>query len=194
MSQRQKKRGGKKNNNIYLKSIINRCVLLKYTNLGSNLDATLLKSLEKNISGICVEEGFIRPNSLNILTYSNGVIKGEDVQFDIVAECDICNLSAGVVINCIVENITKAGIKAKINDEYDPLIIFVARDHNYLNEDFDKIQIGSEISVKILGQRFELNDIQISVIGKLFNLNDKPKIKLSEDTNIQEPNIEVLSE
>ena len=193
MSQRQKKRGGKKNNNIYLKSIINRTILLKYTNLGSNLDTSLLKSIERNISGICIEEGFIRPNSIKILTYSNGVISGENVQFDVVVECDVCNLSAGATINCFVENITKAGIKAKINDDYDPLIIFVARDHNYLNEDFDKIEIGSEILVKILGQRFELNDTQISVIGKLNNHNDKPKITLSKEVALEEPNVEILS-
>ena len=193
MSQRQKKRGGKKNNNIYLKSIINRTILLKYTNLGSNLDTSLLKSIERNISGICIEEGFIRPNSIKILTYSNGVISGENVQFDVVVECDVCNLSAGATINCFVEYITKAGIKGKINDDYDPLIIFVARDHNYLNEDFDKIEIGSEILVKILGQRFELNDTQISVIGKLNNHNDKPKITLSKEVALEEPNVEILS-
>ena len=95
-------------------------------------------------------------------------------------------MSQGVVINCIVENITKAGIKAKINDEFNPLIIFVARDHNYLNEDFGKIENGSEISVKILGQRYELNDNQISVIGKLNSINEKPKLSLSDEVILSE--------
>lgn len=187
MSQREKKRrGGKKNNNIYLKSILNRTIFLKYNNLGSNLNDTIKKVIENNIGGICVEEGFIKPNSCNILTYSNGVISGNKVQFDVVIECEICNMSQGVIINCIVENVTKAGIKAKINDEYNPLIIFVARDHNYLNEDFGKIENGSEISVKILGQRYELNDNQISVIAKLNSVNEKPKLSLSNEVLLSE--------
>lgn len=187
MSQREKKRrGGKKNNNIYLKSILNRTIFLKYNNLGSNINGSIKKIIEGNIGGICVEEGFIKPNSCNILTYSNGVISGDKVQFDVVIECEICNMSQGVVINCIVENITKAGIKAKINDEFNPLIIFVARDHNYLNEDFGKIENGSEISVKILGQRYELNDNQISVIGKLNSINEKPKLSLSDEVILSE--------
>lgn len=182
MSQREKKRrGGKKNSNIYLKSVLNRSLLIKYNNLGSNLNDTLSSLIEKSIGGICIEEGYVKPKSINILTYSNGVVKGDKVQFDVVLECEICNLSQGTIINCIVENVTKAGIKANVNDDYNPLIIFVARDHNYLNDDFSKIEIGAEISVKILGQRYELNDTQISIIGKLESFNDKPKLSVSQE-------------
>ena len=44
-----------------------------------------------------------------------------------------------------------------------------------------------------MGQRFELNDTQISVIGKLNNHNDKPKITLSKEVALEEPNVEILS-
>jgi hypothetical protein len=41
----------------------------------------------------------------------------------------------------VAKNITKAGIRAEVEDEYTPLIIFIARDHNYLNKLFSNIQI-----------------------------------------------------
>ena len=183
MSQKSniKKRGGtKKNLNIYNKSILNRSIAIKFNNLNNKLNENLLKIVSSQISGICVEEGFICPDTIKLLTYSNGVVNGEFVNFDLVLECEICNLSEGQIINCIVENITKAGIKAKVDDEFDPLIIFIARDHNYMNELFSKIDIGSQISVKVIGQRFELNDKQISIIARLNNI-EKVKLNVTSD-------------
>lgn len=178
----KKKAGGKKNLNIYNKSILNRTIAIKFNNLNNKLNEVLLNKISSELSGICVEEGFICPNSLKLLTYSNGVVNGEFVYFDLVIECEICNLSEGQMINCLVENITKAGIKAKVDDDYDPLIIFVARDHNYMNELFSKIEVGNIISVKVLGQRFELNDKQISIIARLNNI-EKQKLNVISDSN-----------
>ena len=59
MSQREKKRrGGKKNNNIYLKSILNRTIFLKYNNLGSNLNDTIKKVIENNFGFSFTEFNF----------------------------------------------------------------------------------------------------------------------------------------
>ena len=53
--------------------------------------------------------------------------------------------------------------------ENNPLIIFVARDHNLLQDKYSNINEEDEILVKILGIRYELNDNFISVIAKLIN-------------------------
>ena len=76
-------------------------------------------------------------------------------------------------INCVAKNITKAGIKAEIDtyseEEKSPLIIFLARDHNYLIKKFSNININDKIRIRVIGQRFELNDEYISVLGELSN-------------------------
>ena len=59
-------------------------------------------------------------------------------------------------------------------------MIFIARDHHYNSQKFSQINVDNEIKVKVLGQRFELNDPFISVIAELYeskDLIDKSKSK-----------------
>ena len=46
----------------------------------------------------------------------------------------ICLPIEGMLIDCVAKNITKAGIKAEIDADVTPVIIFIARDHHYSNE------------------------------------------------------------
>jgi hypothetical protein len=48
---------------------------------------------------------------------------------------------AGMLLNCVAKNITKAGIRAESHDnEPSPFILFVARDHYFSNDYFNSIQ------------------------------------------------------
>ena len=76
-------------------------------------------------------------------------------------------------LSCIVKSITKVGIRAELNETYNPYLIFVARDYNYNNEEFSKINLNDIINVKVIGQRYELNDSFISVIGELLQIDNK---------------------
>ena len=109
----------------YSKMLITRKLSVNYIHIGSNIKQTLEKLLSKNIEGKCVVEGYIKSNSINILTYSSGLIVENNVLFDIAFECDVCTPVEGMHINCISKNITKAGIRAEIigqrfelNDKY----------------------------------------------------------------------------
>ena len=71
-------------------------------------------------------------------------------------------------ISCAVNNITNAGILAHIDEgEYSPLKIFIARDHHYNIPYFSELKEKDIIMVRVIGQRFELNDPFVSVIGEL---------------------------
>ena len=48
-----------------------------------------------------------------------------------------------------------------------PVIVFIARDHHYQSKYFSSKQEGDNIVVKVIGQRFELNDKYISIIATL---------------------------
>jgi hypothetical protein len=73
----------------------------------------------------------------------------------------------------VAKNITKAGIRADSADAVpSPVIVFVAKDHNYNNDLFSEIKEGDKFNVRVIGQRFELNDKYVSIIGELV----KPKI------------------
>ena len=161
--------------------IINRKVFILMKNIGSNIKAIMLKMINGDIAGKCIKEGYIKPNSISIITHSNGIQESDYIKFDVVIECLVCNPVEGQNISCKVVNITKAGIRASIDDDNDPLVIFIARDHSYLNKNFSNIKDDQEIIVRVIGQRFELNDKNISVIGELVESKNKPqKISISK--------------
>ena len=174
-SKKSRPRKSRKDNKLYTNIIITRKVNIPMINIGSNLKLNMLKLIENQIAGKCIMEGFVKPNSIEIMSYSNGIQENETIKFQVVFQCLVCNPSEGQLITCVAKNITKAGIRAEVDDENNPLIIFVARDHNYLSKSFSNTKEGQEIVVRVLGQRFELNDKNISVIADLVEGKNKNK-------------------
>ena len=159
----------KKNFDIYKNSIINQQVYISIMNVNKNIKETLRNTIAKNIEGKCISEGYVKPESVQIITYSSGVIKESDILFQVVLECKVCCPVEGMHIICVAKNITKAGIRAELNEENSPVVIFIARDHNYLSKTFSSIQENEEIKIRVIGIRYELNDKYISIIGELIS-------------------------
>tara|TARA_B100000035_G_scaffold32821_2_gene24950 strand:- start:3938 stop:4489 length:552 start_codon:yes stop_codon:yes gene_type:complete len=169
------------------KSQLTRKIQIHMSLIGDNIMQLLRKKLTLDLEGKCSIEGYVLPNSIEVITYSSGSLVKSNVEFTTVFECSIINPVEGMLINAVAENITKAGIKAKVPGEYSPLVIFIARDHNYSNQKFNNIKENDEILVKVIGQRFELNDTYISVIGEVVEKkiekkkrSTKPKLILKD--------------
>ena len=152
---------------IYTAILLTRKIRIPFQIIGRNVKDTLEHILSKMVEGKCMAEGFIRPGSVKILTYSNGYLHGKHAIFDVVYECQSCSLVEGVVFKCVVKNITLAGIRAVLNEPKSPVVVFVARDHHFDRPDFTRIQEEEEIRIRVIGQRFEIGDEAISVIGEL---------------------------
>jgi len=171
-----------KQNNLYNNIISTKKIIIPMSNIGINLKANMLKLIENEISGKCNDDGYIKPDSIQLISHSNGIVEKDYVKFEVVFECLVCNPVKGKIINCVAKNITKAGIRAEVNDENNPLIIFIARDHNYLNKSFSNIKENEEITVRVIGQRFELNDKDISIIADLVDIKKKnTKLVINEE-------------
>lgn len=152
---------------IYTTILLTRKIQVPFRIIGRNVKDTLEHILSKTVEGKCSAEGFIRPNSVKILTYSNGYLYGKNAIFDVVYECESCSLVEGVVFSCMIKNISLAGIRATLNEPKSPVTVFIARDHHYDRADFTRLQEEEEIRVRVIGQRFEIGDESISVIGEL---------------------------
>ena len=194
-NKKTRSRKSKKENKLYSNIIITKKVSIHMSNIGANLKENMLKIIENDISGKCIAEGYIKPKSIKILSFSNGIQESDTIKFQVVFECYVCNPSEGNLITCIAKNITKAGIRAEVNDENNPLIIFIARDHNYLNKSFSNINEGQEIIVRVIGQRYELNDKNISIIANLVETkNRSKKLDISEtEENFDDISIDNLN-
>ena len=105
-----------------------------------------------------LNEGYIRPNSIVIVSYSAGVISGNTVTFNVLFECLVCRPVEGMRFRAVVKNVTKAGIRAEINEVKSPVVVFIARDLHYKSAQFSKLKEGDDINVRVIGIRYELND------------------------------------
>jgi len=158
---------------VYHRSIISKKVILNINNVGGNLKEIIEKKITYDIEGKCITEGYIKPRSVAVINYSSGrVTNGNNITFDAVFECDICLPVEGMKIECMAKNITKAGIRAEINvseveDETSPVVIFIARDHHIENKHYNNVSENDTINVRVIGQRFELNDKYITIIAEL---------------------------
>ena len=162
------KRFEKKYSSIYSKCLITRSISIPITAIGKNIQETIEKNISILFENKCIAEGFIKKGSSRVITYSSGVIKSTNVIFEVVFEAMTCCLVEGTLVNCVAINITKAGIRAESSDEIpSPITVFITRDHHYMMEAFSNVKEGDRIMVRVIGQRFELNDEYISVIGEL---------------------------
>tara|TARA_B110000495_G_C22998894_1_gene589277 strand:- start:918 stop:1475 length:558 start_codon:yes stop_codon:yes gene_type:complete len=168
---------------IFMKNILTRKIILPFQSVGSNIKENIIKILEKESYNKCSKEGYIKNNSINILSYSSGVVEENHVVFDISFECDVCHPVEGQLIKCQVQNITRAGIKAVyVKEKKSPIIVFIARDHHYSNDGFNKLKENDNITIKVIGIRYELNDEFISVLGELRQkIKSKSKVTIIEE-------------
>ena len=158
---------------IYSRCLITKNISISITSIGKNIKETIEKVIAFNFEGKCLVEGYIKPKSSKIITYSSGLVeRGINISFEVVFECEICFPVEGTLVSCVAKNITKAGIRAESADEIpSPIIVYLARDHHYNNTQFSEIEVNDTFNVRVIGQRFELNDKYVSIIGELV----KPK-------------------
>jgi hypothetical protein len=168
---------------VYSPCQITKNIILPITAVGKNLLQTLENTITKMVGGKCIVEGYVKPETIRVITFSSGVVKGENIIFDVVFNCEVCYPVSGMKFNCIAKNITKAGIRSESADEQpSPYILFIARDHYYANEYFNSIEENEKFVARVIAQRYELNDKYISIIAELvpplkeFKQNTKPTL------------------
>jgi DNA-directed RNA polymerase subunit E'/Rpb7 len=159
------------NHNIYSKSVLSRKLCIPITQYGRDLISIFQKRLIVEIEGKCIEEGYIKPRSTQILSYSSGMVRDSNIIVNLIFECSVCHPVEGMLIACVIKNITKAGIRCEIDLQKSyhesPVIIFLAKEHNYKLELYNDVNEGEHIQIKVIGQRYELNDKFISILGTL---------------------------
>lgn len=167
----------KRHQGIYMQNVLVRKVHLDINEIGGNIAANLEKKLRREIESKCIKEGYVKPRSTKVLSYSCGVLRSNKVEFVVTFECLVCRPVEGMkIFKCVAKNITKAGIRAELRtegDEPSPIVVFVARDHHYDNKYFATIKEEDEINVRVIGQRYELNDTYVSIIAEILEPKEK---------------------
>ena len=171
---------------VYTNNLLTRKVHLPFQFVGQNLKQLLETQIKKDIEGKCSVEGYIKPDSTKITSYSSGLVQANLIVFEVVFECLVCCPVEGQKIKCVVKNLTQAGIRAESNENPSPIVVYLSRDHHYNNTYFSTVKENDEITIRVIGQRFELNDDQVSVIGEII----EPKAdKYKKDTIKKKPKL-----
>jgi DNA-directed RNA polymerase subunit E'/Rpb7 len=152
-------------------AIIARLITLPMTAVDKDLDSTIERVVKTKYEGKCIAEGYVMSDSVRVSARDAGRIDGHHVHFKLAISCDICLPTEGMIVSCIAKTVTTtAGVRAEIATDPSPLVIYLARDHHQQREDYNDIKVGDQLKVKVIGQRFEMNDPYISVIGQLLDI------------------------
>lgn len=179
---------------VYLRSILTSKIYLHVTEIGKELEKNLERKLIDKVANRCIQEGYVSPKDITIISRSSGSVNINSVMYHVVYECDIAHPVEGMLISSKVKTITKAGIHAEVVDNNGniPVTIFVARDHNLKSNAFN-VSEGEIINTRVIGIRYELNDPYVSVIASIETINvnntDTKNIKkrIGGNTNENDP-------
>ena len=174
--EKKRKKDFNKKKDIFTTMIGEDNLVLPVTSIGKRLKEKISTNLSLKLEGKCNRNGYIKNGSVRIVNYSNGLLVNGNVKYKIVYEAYVCNPVEGHLIECNVTNVTKAGIKAEVTDGNDvPLVIFIARDHHHQDKEFLSVKENDNITVRVVGTRYELNDSYIAIIGELIKQKKQRK-------------------
>jgi DNA-directed RNA polymerase subunit E'/Rpb7 len=156
---------------IYSSCLLTRTIELPISlfSRGKSISEEINDYIVSHYEGKCSVEGYIKPGSTKVITYSSGIItKGDMVSFEVMFECSACYPVEGMTLSCRVKETSEAGITAESNEETpSPILAFIIKDHHARNAVFSSVRKDDLILIKVIGQRFQLNDKYVSIIGEL---------------------------
>ena len=157
---------------IYVECLLQEKIIVNAKNLNSNIGDYINKYMKERIENKCINEGFIKEDSINIINRSVGSIKNSrfygEVSYDILYKAQICNPVVGNVIDCKVKFVNKLGLLGNNG----PLVIIVGKQFHKNSGILDKINVDDIVKVEVIAKKFSLNDKEIKVIAKLYNVNE----------------------
>ncbi len=175
------------NTNIYFRSILRKKIIVDAKYLNERIDDYIHEYLKNKMEGKCIDEGYVKPESVRIIKRSAGVLLGSrftgDITYEVAYTADLCNPYEGNIYDCKVKFKTKAGIMG-----YNGPLSFIVGKQFHENEidAFESIKVGDMIRVYVLGKSFSVNDKEIQVVGKIHGIENKKNKKINKKENVVE--------
>ena len=160
---------------LYVQQTLDKMVYISANDLNSDIDKNINLKLNNDLNGICIKEGFVKPNTIDIILRSEGNMKISNfkavVYYNIKYNVMICNPIEGQLIDCMVSEVNKSNITCYIeSEETSPLNIFLSKQHHLGNDEYAKIKSGDKIKIRVLAKKFQYLDKQILVIGQFLEI------------------------
>jgi DNA-directed RNA polymerase subunit E'/Rpb7 len=158
------------NDSIYRITKLKENIHLTPKDINKNINDIVLNKLKKKVEGKCIQEGFIRKDSVKVLSRSLGVMNNSNfesgVHYIVVFTAEVCSLNNGQVIEAEVENIDKSQVISYIGNSNDsPVEIYMFKHHHVGNSEFASLSKGDIVKIKVSCSKYDFNDKQIVAIG-----------------------------
>jgi DNA-directed RNA polymerase subunit E'/Rpb7 len=149
----------------------------------------ILKKLKEKVEGKCTKHGYIEEDSIEIYKITPGVIDIASlcgmIIYDVYFNAKLCNPVIGNIIKAHVKNTNRFGVLLEAKPVMD--IIIAKNSINIQSEiDLETVKIDQELTIEIIGKKFELGDKRITIIGKVIKDVVLPVKKLSSATVLDE--------
>ncbi len=151
---------------LYTKMNIQKIISVEFSKNEPNMDYYFITYARNHLEGKCNKNGYIRPKSTKIVSYTAPRLKENSCIYDVTYSCEICNPDIDEIYKCKIMKLAKIGIRAFISSNNNPIVFYISREHNP-NVNFDDYKEGDMLDVKIIGKRFQLNDPYIEVIAEI---------------------------
>jgi DNA-directed RNA polymerase subunit E'/Rpb7 len=151
---------------LYLPSLKHESLAVPFEHAGRNMESYFTSYAQEHLEGRCWKEGFVRPGSSKVVSYSAGRLQGTTIEYNVLYQVQVFYPYEHMEVECVVRQINKIGIRATVRERQNPLVAYVTREHN-ADLDFSLYKQGQLIRVKVLGHRFESGDPTIAVLAEI---------------------------
>ena len=151
---------------LYVISLKYESLVVPFEQAGRNMESYFVSYAQDHLEGRCWKEGFIRPGSSKVMSYTAGRLQGTSIEYNVLYQVHVFYPYEHMELECIVRQINKIGIRATVRENQNPLVAYVTREHN-ADLDFSRYKPGQLIRVKVLGHRFEPGDPTVAVLAEI---------------------------
>jgi len=154
---------------------IDQRISLKPTDLkeaSADIDSYLVAKIRKDLEGQCCTHGYVRPGSTQILARSMGQAEHGRFTGDFMFHCKVkvmCLLpAADQIVEGRILKMNKLGGYALVVDEgrlREAMRILLPRDLHLGNTEFDALEVGQGVRIRLLRSRFQAKDAFIQSVG-----------------------------
>lgn len=124
-------------------------------NQGKTIDDLVIEKLKSRVEGKCISDGYIRPESVEIVSRSLGCLENHDfdanMAFAVLYNCQVCNPKQGQVLDCVISIADDTNIVCYIDDEEtSPVEIYLFKENHVGDAVFSSLKPGDKIRTSII--------------------------------------------
>lgn len=121
--------------------------------------------LKRQMEGTFIKEGYVIPDSVNVIDISAGTVIPEslsaDLHYIVMVNLQVIHPVSGDIIRAKIEDKNKMGIRMI----QEPLDIILAYVHHSRVEELRDMNIGDELEVVVVASKYQIGDTKQSVIA-----------------------------